>query len=111
MLKSSLPPLLLTEKNGSSNLQTPTTTPTPTPTSTTIQRRQIQIQQMQIQEKTENEDDYCTPRQSPKTNICTPCKRIRLDPIPVLELPPPFLHLETSSSSYYYSSSSFFITF
>ena len=96
MLKSSLPPLLLTEKNGSSNLQTPT----PTPTSTTIQRRQIQIQQMQIQEKTENEDDYSTPRQSPKTNICTPCKRIRLDPIPVLELPPPFLHLETSSSSY-----------
>ena len=91
MLKLSLPPLLLTEKNGSSNLQTPTTA------TTTVQRRQIQ---MQIQEKTENEDDYSTPRQSPKTNICTPCKRIRLDPMPVLELPPPFLQLETSSSSY-----------
>ena len=93
MLKLSLPPLLLTEKNGSSNLQTPTTAATPT--STTVQRRQIQ---MQIQEKTENENDYSTPRQSPKTNICTPCKRIRLDPMPVLELPPPFLQLETSYS-------------
>lgn len=47
------------------------------------------------------EEDFQTPDQSPKTAICTPCKRIRLESIPILELPPPFLFLD---DNYFFSS-------
>lgn len=40
-------------------------------------------------------NSYQTPKQSPRENIARrPCKRIRLDSIPLLMLPPPFEKLE-----------------
>ena len=43
---------------------------------------------------------YSTPKQSPiqKKTQCTPCKRIRLESIPILELPAPFLNIHQCAS-------------